>query len=350
MAGKKKSNHRKAGSNRNKGTNRRSSSSGNMPTSLKLALVLVVVVIAAFIYFGLENGWIDLNPTDGGTVFDTADPTNVQTTPQPTSVLETDAPSDGVVAFYTLDVGQGDCLLLVSPNGRTMLVDAGERGSFDVIEPFLRDLGINRLDVVVATHPHSDHIGDMDDVINTFDIGTFYLCPAEHTTKTYENMLEALLENNVKTVEAWGGRDSFIEWDPDCTVNILSPLPDVEYDDLNNWSVVLRVQYGDTAVMLTGDAELYAEDAMLEEYPEELLRAQVLKLGHHGSNTSTGTAFLNAVDPVYAVVSVGEGNEYGHPHDEIIDMLNDAGILLYRTDKHGTIKMLLYKNGVSISN
>lgn len=242
---------------------------------------------------------------------------------------------------YILDVGQGNCAFLRSPGGQTMLIDTGESSYYPVVDAFLQEQGVERLDVVVATHPHSDHIGSMAKVIENYEVGAFYLPEKPHTTVTYEKMLTALDKKGVETHAAYGGKGAQIPWDPLVTVDILSPLQGVKYDDLNNISVVLRIAYGETSVIITGDAEAYAEEAMLAKLPQSSFPATVLCVGHHGSSTSTSDAFLQAVSPSLAVISVGEGNDYGHPSGEVLEKLSRLGVPYFRTDESGTVHLLL---------
>lgn len=320
---------------------------GVSPVPFVLTVVFVALLLVA-VYFGTVEGWFTQEQSPASADVTLAPEHSAIPQPTDSDPIST-LPDDSAVTVYAIDVGQGDCLLLVSPNGKTMLVDAGESKYFNVVSDFLKSKNIERLDVVVATHPHSDHIGAMTKVINSFEIGTFYNCPVDHDTATYEKMLNALVEKQVETVDAWGGRDSVIEWDEACTVRILSPLEGVDYDDLNNWSIVLRVEYGTSAIILTGDAEAFAEAAMLNALPAEYFSAQVLKVGHHGSSSSTSDAFLSAVSPSYAIISLGKDNDYGHPHKETISKLNAAGIPIYRTDELGTITIMLYKRSITVS-
>lgn len=242
------------------------------------------------------------------------------------------------VAF--IDVGQGDSIFLRSPSGKTMLVDAGTPDSFENIQAALSANNVTKLDAVIMTHPHSDHMGSMKKVIENYDIGTFYMPDAVNTTSSFEKMLTALEKRDVNTKVIWGGANSTISWDEAIEVRVLSPLKGEDYnDDLNNMSLVLRVAYGDTSLLLTGDAEKMAEDYMLES-EKELLRADILKLGHHGSSTSSSQAFLDAVQPEAVVISLGKNNDYGHPHKETMQRLNKLDIKIYRTDELGTVEML----------
>lgn len=256
----------------------------------------------------------------------------------------TDIPSNtlkpgaaGVLDVYVLDVGQGDSIFLRSPSGKTMLIDASTSDMADRIDAFLQAQHVTRLDVVIGTHPHADHIGGMREIISKYDVGAYYMPDAETNTNVFEKLLDELDARDIPVKEAAGGSKSLIEWDDSTEVRVFSPLPNITYPDLNNESVVCRVSYGDTSILLTGDAETFAEEAFMKEIPTRYLRSTVLKLGHHGSSTSTGDALLNVVDPELAIASVGADNDYGHPHQETLDKLKEAGIKLLRTDSNGTI-------------
>lgn len=253
--------------------------------------------------------------------------------------------ADPALKVVVIDVGQGDSILLVSPEGKTMLVDAGPDGSFRRIDDVLKANGIFALDVVVATHPHEDHIGAMADVLRAYPVGSFYTIPQEQETEWYARMLSALEACGVTAICAEGG--TTIPWADSCAVTVLNPIP--SYDapaDLNDSSIVLRVRYGETAVLLTGDAGETAEQRMLDTFPRSMLKANLLKLGHHGSSGSTGYSFFLAVDPDAAVASCGADNEYGHPHLETLSLLYDTHTAFYRTDLDGTITFRL--DGTSV--
>ena len=213
--------------------------------------------------------------------------------------------ADGVYAAF-IDVGQGDSIFLRSPNGKTMLVDAGTPDSFESIQNVLSEEGVTKLDVVVMTHPHSDHMGSMKRVIDNYNIGTFYMPDAVNTTSSFDRMLSALEKKKVKTKVIWGSAKTTINWDGDVEVRVLSPIKGADYqDNLNDMSVVIKVTYGETSLLLTGDAESYAEELMIAS-EKELLQADVLKIGHHGSSTSSSQAFLDAVQPKAVVISLGK--------------------------------------------
>lgn len=230
---------------------------------------------------------------------------------------------------HFIDVGQADSILVQAPNGKNMLIDAGETKDNAVMN-YLKGLGISKLDAVVATHPHSDHISEMDDVINNFDIGNFYMPKVSHTTQTFSDMANALKRKGIKATEAVAG--NWIGLDENLGCDIVAPNSD-NYEDLNNWSAVIHLTYGNTSFLFTGDAEELSEKEILNNGLN--IKSDVLKLGHHGSSTSTSSDFLKAVNPKYAVISYGADNDYGHPHSETLEKLN--GITTYKTATDGNI-------------
>jgi beta-lactamase superfamily II metal-dependent hydrolase len=236
-----------------------------------------------------------------------------------------------------LDVGQGDSIL-VRTAGNAVLIDGGEFRARGVVLEYLRGAGVERLDFVVATHPHSDHIGGLITVLRDFDIGTVVMPDVVNNTDTFENFLEAIENNAIDVIFPVAG-DRLVAGIIEMTV--VSPG---ELSGINNSSIVLRMEYGETAFLFTGDAENSAERWMLDNVDN--LSANVLKIGHHGSRTSTGEEFLAAVNPAIAVISASANNQFGHPHPEIISRLESRGIEIFRTSERGTIRMVT--NGKSI--
>jgi competence protein ComEC len=229
-----------------------------------------------------------------------------------------------------IDVGQGDSIL-IQQGLNSMLIDAGNNSDSELVKKNITDQGITKLDYVIGTHPHEDHIGGLDYVINNFQIGKIYMPKVTSTTKTFEDVVNAINSKGLKATVPTPG-ESFKLGEATCT--ILAPNGS-EYKDTNNDSIVIKVSFGDNSFLFTGDAEDVSENEMLAKGYD--LKSDVLKIGHHGSNSSTTQKFLDSVNPKYAIISVGKENEYGHPTKEIIDRLISEKISVYRTDEVGTI-------------
>lgn len=230
---------------------------------------------------------------------------------------------------HFIDVGQGDSILIESPSGKTMLIDGGVKGAGQQIVSYLKELGINKLDIVVATHPDADHIGGLIPVLDNMTIEQFYDSGKVHTSQTFEEMLTRIDEKNIPYHVPKIGDD--IEFDKGVNVKVLNAND--QATDNNDASIVLKMTYGNVSFLLTGDAGVALEKEMLQ-YDVE---ATVLKAGHHGSNTSSSEEFIQAVKPKVAILSYGEDNKYGHPHAEIVDRLQAIGSKIYATADLGTI-------------
>lgn len=228
-----------------------------------------------------------------------------------------------------IDVGQGDSEFIELPNGETMLIDAGTNETGKNVVDYIKSLGYTSINYVVGTHPHEDHIGGLDDVIKTFDIGSIYMPKVTADTKTFEDVLDAAESKNLMINTAKSGVS--IMNTEDLSVKFLAPTLD-SYENTNDYSAVVKVVYGDTSYLFTGDAEEFSENLITDD-----VKADVLKVGHHGSSTSTSTEFLKKVSPASAVISCGKDNSYGHPHSETLQKLADMGTAVYRTDELGTI-------------
>lgn len=240
----------------------------------------------------------------------------------------------GSCSVHFIDVGQGDCTLICAGN-ETILIDAGENNKGDEVLLYLSRLGITKLDYVIGTHAHSDHIGGLDTVINSIEVENIILSDLPEkmvpTTKTYTDLLEAIVNRNVNLIVA-EPKDSYNIGGG--VLTLLSPVDD-DYKDLNDFSVVSRFDFGNKSILVTGDAEEKAEKDILQS--GAYLNADILKVGHHGSDTSSSKAFLEAVSPEVAVVCVGEGNKYGHPMAETFTKLNALGAKTYRTDLNSSV-------------
>jgi competence protein ComEC len=252
------------------------------------------------------------------------------------------AENEGNLSVYFLDVGQGDSALFLV-DGKTILIDAGEIEMGDQVVTDLKRLGVTRIDLLVATHPHSDHIGGMQKVLLAFPVGQVLDAGLPHPSPLYEHFLETVELKKIPYRIAEQGQT--IAVDPALRIFVLSP-PEARYgDDLNTNSVVLRISYGMIDFLMTGDMGGEAEAALLRTgYP---IDAEILKVGHHGSSSSTSPEFLARIQPETAILSLGEDNPYGHPHTETLSLLQENGVTVYRTDRDGTV--VVRTDGMSYS-
>lgn len=241
------------------------------------------------------------------------------------------APSpEGELEVHFLDVGQGDAALVLHRDAR-ILIDTGDHRG-DEVATELERLGIERLDLVIVSHPHADHLGQFDRVLRTVDVDEVWWSGTVATTRTFERALAALEASSAAYEEPRAGdRASF----GPVLVEVLHPRRGASVGDAHDAMLVVRVTYGEVRFLFTGDAEAPVEARLLEDPAS--VRAEVLKVGHHGSRTSTTPALLAAVAPVVAVYSAGAGNQYGHPHPEVVARIEAAGIELLGTDRSGTI-------------
>jgi beta-lactamase superfamily II metal-dependent hydrolase len=253
-----------------------------------------------------------------------ANPTAVVTpSPQPTAAVV------GEVAVHFLDVGQGDATLIVAPDA-TMLIDTGRHDRSDVV-PALRSLGIGSLDVVAITHAHADHIGQLDSVLGSLEVGEVWMSGTPHTTQTFDRAITAIEQSNAGYEEPRAGETTTVG---SLTVEILNPVGLT--NDIDADMLAMRVTYGSVSFLFTGDLGAAGEAAILARHGG-VLPATVYQVGHHGSNTSTSPGWLAAVQPEVAIYSASATNQYGHPHAEVIHRLTTAGIEVYGTATHGTV-------------
>lgn len=251
-------------------------------------------------------------------------------TPTPEIVQANQEIQDGEkLQIWFLDVGQADSILIQNGDAN-MLIDAGNNEDGKKLVSYFQSLGIETFQYVIGTHAHEDHIGGMDDIIDNFDIDTFYMPDAITTTATFESVLDSLEAKNIAFQTP--SIDSIFKLG-NATIDVL--YVGTDDSDLNNTSIVLKLTYGNTSVLFMGDAEKEVETII----EKKDISADVLKVGHHGSNTSSSKTFLEKVNPSYAIISVGTGNSYGHPSNTTIQNLENQNIQIYRTDENGTIIM-----------
>lgn len=260
-----------------------------------------------------------------------------QTTAEPVS-------GEGMYVHF-IDVGQADCALLEC-DGEFMLIDGGNRDDGQLVVSYLQQQGVEELAAVVCTHAHEDHVGGLPSVLAVYPTNAVYAPTKTYASNVYDDfMYYADQQRQDVRLPAPGTVLQLGQ----ARLTVLGPTK--TYAETNDTSIILRVDYGESSFLFTGDMEVAAENDMLDFWEEtgngDIVNVDVLKVGHHGSDTSTGYRFLNAVDPEYGVISVGEGNTYGHPHEEPMSRLNQAGVTLLRTDEMGTI--VAYADGTEVS-
>ena len=260
--------------------------------------------------------------------------------------ISVEDPQADEVQIHVIDVGQGDSILIRGEQ-QAVLVDAGDLDAGETVVSYLRNLGIEKLDLIVVTHPHADHIGGMTAVLEAFPVGKIIapelpddLIP---TSRTYENFLAAAIENNIPA-ETSQNSDGFSVGP--MTFSILSPRPYNDYSSLNNFSTVLRGKMQGGTILLCGDAEKATENMLLESGAD--LESDVIKIAHHGGDTSSQMEFLEAVSPKAAIISVAEENPYGHPHEEVVARLEEIGTDLFTTANNGTVIIEFSPKGYEI--
>ena len=307
---------------------------------LSILLIFILFTLSGcsskedYVYSDVESIVDDLEGELGEVIEEQKD-TDVSEESSPSENIETienteESIVDGELEVHFIDVGQGDSIL-IKQNGHNMLIDAGDNKYGQTVVNYLKENGVKKLDYVIGTHPHADHIGGLDDVIYAFDVEKVFLPNITHTTKTFEDLLIAIQSKNLNiTVPEVGGVYEL----GDASFKILAPANSY-YDNLNNFSIVIRLEYGNNSFLFTADAEDVLEVEMLNSGYN--LKSDVLKVGHHGSNTSTTASFLNAINPKYAVIQLASNNEYGHPSAEVISRLREKNIEIYRNDLDGTI-------------
>ena len=284
----------------------------------------------------------DIEPSTQGEIVSSVTENETQEPNKPREDLEVEVASGvtsnyGLMRVHFIDVGQADSAFIELGNGQTMLIDAGRSGNASTIVNYIKGLQYETIDYVVASHPHDDHIGGMATVLDIFNIGKMYMPKQAHTITAFTNMLNVIENKNIELYTAKAGTSILSSGIID--IDVLAPFADSD-SNLNNISAVVRITYGKTVMLFTGDAEHVIENQLLNSG----IDADVLKVGHHGAGSASSSSFIKAVSPEVAVISVGEGNSYGHPHADTLSILNKVGAKIYRTDEQGTIVVTADQN------
>lgn len=258
------------------------------------------------------------------------------------NVNPSDIPENSNFEVHFIDVGQADSAL-IECDGETMMIDGGNVADSNVVAAYLKKEDVTELNYVVCSHAHEDHVGGLAGALSVTKADNIYAPKTEANTKAYKNFKKKAEEQNVEIKHPNVGDKIQLG---SSTVEFLGPV-DENGKDLNSTSIVLKIIYGNTSFLFTGDAESDEEEEILNSGAD--LKSTVLKVGHHGSRTSTSYPFLREVMPQYAVISVEKGNSYGHPNEETLSKLSDAGVEVYRTDESGDIVMTSDGNSISIT-
>lgn len=316
---------------------KRRSRKNKLNTSTLVAIVLVAVVLIAGLVGCLFEPLSDLfsgfssGGRGGGGGGGSSDSSDI---------------SDGsAVTVHFIDVDQADCAVICTENGN-IIIDAGMNASEDEMKAYIDKIGVKSFKYAIFTHPHEDHIGGAEVILKNYRVENVIIPDLAATTKVYNTMLDAIEETvpeeNVHVIEAGEEFEFFVGL---LKAKILGPV-EID-DDPNNASVITKITYGKTKLLFMGDAEVKSEELLLKKYRASELDADIIKLGHHGSNTSSDPDFLRAVSPEVAIISCGLDNKYGHPNAETINTLEQQSIKYHRTDKEGTVICTITSGGYS---
>lgn len=303
--------------------------------SKKLIKNIISIIIVIIIVLISQNQEIQkyISSTTSNLISENGIPSTIQENENGTKTIvigSGNVDNENNLHVYYIDVGQADSILIVNKN-QSALIDAGNNDDGQEVVNFIKSKGITKLDYVIGTHPHEDHIGGLDDVINNIDADKIYLPKIRTNTKTYEDVLQAIQNKNQK-ISSFNKGDRFTIGDANLEVMTDSIL---DKENLNLSSNIIRMEFNETSFLFTGDAEIENEKTIT--WPQ----TDILKVGHHGSTTSTSQNFLNQIKPKYAIISVGKDNDYGHPKEKILERLENAEVEIFRTDECGTIEVIV---------
>lgn len=297
-----------------------------------ISIIILLILLAVGVKEETIKDILNMNNVEQQNVI----ASNTQNEQAETQTKEKFIAEDKLIVDY-IDVGQADSILLRNKD-KTMLIDAGTNEQGKNVVDFLKEEGISKIDYLIGTHPHEDHIGGLDDVINNFDIGKIYMPKRETTTKTFKDVLSAIKNKNLTITQPEKGE--IIDLGQAKCEFMTEPI--IDDDNINLSSLTLRVEFGNNSFLFMGDAEKQNEKTIT--WP----KTDVLKVGHHGSDTSSSKEFLEQVNPKYSIIMVGEGNTYKLPKQTIIDRIEKIGSKIYRTDKNGNIKIISDGNNLEI--
>lgn len=303
----------------------------------KIIIGVMVIVVALVFRLNLS----DLIPSE------TTEYTYREETYPEENYLETTLPAqtlEGQLVVHMIDVGQADCFLLVQGE-KTALIDCGTRSTGKDAVAYLQELGITELDYVIGTHPHDDHMGGMYDVITNFEVGTVIIPDVRNGKITANWYMKLMNELQTGDYEIHYAQEGDIYELEDANMQVLAAETDVS--NTNNYSIVLKVSFGEMDMIMTGDAETEIEKKILESGVD--IDAEILKVGHHGSDTSNSEAFLDAISPEYGLISCGYSNKYEHPIKEVMERLQNRNVEIYRTDESGSVVMTITTDNVTFS-
>lgn len=283
----------------------------------KLAIILLFIIAVGIIFYFIKTNNLSINKKEEE------------------SIAEVDLEEQkDLLELHYLDVGQGDSSL-IKLGDKSILIDGGTRDNKEKIETYLKDNKVFKINYLIATHPHEDHIGSLSYIVDNFEVDNVILPDVIHNTKSFENLIDSIMAKKINTIKAKSGTS----YDLGGSEFIILAPNSSKYKNLNNYSVAIKLDYGKTSFIFTGDAEKLSEDEMIKKY-SSYLKADVLKLGHHGSNTSSSDKFIELVDPQIAIVSAGENNKYNHPNKEVVDKLEKRNVNILSTIDKGNILLL----------
>jgi competence protein ComEC len=252
---------------------------------------------------------------------------------------------DTTLRVIFLDVGQGDATLIITPRGRTVLIDAGKYPGLGKSLSRYIPLSDRDIDMVIGTHPDLDHIGGLDSIFQEYAVDIFLHSGYVEDSLVYRNLIHDISDTTTRTATAQAGQRFTL--DTGIYLDILSPYPSITFEEKNEHSVIVRLVYGEHQFLLTGDASIHNEQQLMDVYGQDILHSDVLKIGHHGSQTSTAESFVDMVAPTYAVISAGCDNAFGHPHQEVLNRLFARQIIIEETCRSGDI--VFHSNGIHLT-